>query len=108
MVGNNVFDIYAAPSATCAADTDNPTGFTLIGDNVVGPIDFVSSQGFVPTAIAPTDLLGVCEPPSTTFKNGRIRYYRGSIACSTSSHCYLNEKGRKEAQARCGGTHRTC
>ena len=79
MVGNNVFDIYAAPSATCAADTDNPTGFTLIGDNVVGPIDFVSSQGSVPTAIAPTDLLGVCEPPSTTFKNGRIRYYRGSI-----------------------------
>jgi SpoIID/LytB domain protein len=79
MVGNNVFDIYAAPSATCAVDTDNPTGFTLIGDNVVGPIDFVSSQGSVPTAIAPTDLLGVCEPPSTTFKNGRIRYYRGSI-----------------------------
>ena len=79
MVGNNVFDIYAATSATCAADTDNPTGFTLIGDNVVGPIDFVSSQGSVPTAIAPTDLLGVCEPPSTTFKNGRIRYYRGSI-----------------------------
>ena len=79
MVGNNVFDIFAAPSATCAADTDNPTGFTLIGDNVVGPIDFVSSQGSVPTAIAPTDLLGVCEPPSTTFKNGRIRYYRGSI-----------------------------
>ena len=79
MVANNVYDIYAAPTATCAADVENPTGFTLIGDNVAGPIDFVSSQGSVPTAIAPTDLLGVCEPPSTTFKNGRIRYYRGSI-----------------------------
>ena len=79
MVANNVYDIYAAPTATCAADVENPTGFTLIGDNVAGPIDFVSSQGSVPTAIAPTDLLGICEPPSTTFKNGRIRYYRGSI-----------------------------
>jgi SpoIID/LytB domain protein len=79
MVANNVYDIYAAPTATCAADVENPTGFTLIGDNIAGPIDFVSSQGSVPTAIAPTDLLGVCEPPSTTFKNGRIRYYRGSI-----------------------------
>ena len=79
MVANNVYDIYAPPTATCAADVENPTGFTLIGDNVAGPIDFVSSQGSVPTAIAPTDLLGICEPPSTTFKNGRIRYYRGSI-----------------------------
>ena len=79
MVANNVYDIYAAPTATCAADVENPTGFALIGDNIAGPIDFVSSQGSVPTAIAPTDLLGICEPPSTTFKNGRIRYYRGSI-----------------------------
>ena len=79
MVSNNVYDIYAAPTATCAADTDNPAGFILIGDNIAGPIDFVASQGSVPTAIAPTDLLGVCEPPSTTFKNGRIRYYRGNI-----------------------------
>ena len=79
MVSNNVYDIYGIATATCAADTDNPAGFTLIGDNIAGPIDFVSSQGSVPTAIAPTDLLGVCEPPSTTFKNGRIRYYRGNI-----------------------------
>ena len=79
MVANNVYDIYAAPTATCAADTDNPAGFTLIGDNVAGPIDFVSSQGSVLTAVSPTDLLGVCEPPSTTYKTGRIRYYRGSI-----------------------------
>jgi len=79
MVSNNVYDIYGIPTATCAADTDNPTGFTLIGDNVAGPIDFVSAQGSVLTAIAPTDLLGVCEPPTTTYKTGRIRYYRGSI-----------------------------
>ena len=79
MVSNNVYDIYGATTATCAADTDKPTGFTLIGDNIAGPIDFVSVKGSVPTAIAPTDLLGVCEPPSTTYKTGRIRYYRGSI-----------------------------
>lgn len=79
MVSNNVYDIYGTPTATCAANTDNPAGFTLIGDNVAGPIDFVSTQGSVPTAVSPTDLLGVCEPPSTTYKTGRIRYYRGSI-----------------------------
>jgi len=79
MVSNNVYDVYGIATATCAADSDNPAGFTLIGDNVAGPIDFISAQGSVPTAIAPTDLLGVCEPPSTTYKTGRIRYYRGSI-----------------------------
>ena len=79
MVSNNVYDVYGIATATCAADADNPAGFTLIGDNVAGPIDFVSAQGSVPTAIAPTDLLGVCEPPTTTYKTGRIRYYRGSI-----------------------------
>ena len=83
MVSNNVYDIYGATTATCAADTDKPTGFTLIGDNIAGPIDFVSVKGSVPTAIAPTDLLGVCEPPSTTYKTGRIRYYRGSIRAVT-------------------------
>ncbi len=79
MVSNNVYDIYGIATATCAADTDNPAGFTLIGDNVAGPIDFVSAQGSVPTAVAPSDLLGVCEPATTTYKTGRIRYYRGSI-----------------------------
>ena len=79
MVSNNVYDIYGSATPTCAADTDNPSGFTLIGDNVTGPIDFVSAQGSVPTAVSPTDLLGACEPPSTTYKTGRIRYYRGSI-----------------------------
>ncbi|MFI0460781.1 MAG: peptidoglycan-binding protein [Ilumatobacteraceae bacterium] len=79
MVSNNVYDIYGSATATCAPDTDNPTGFTLIGDNVAGPIDFVSAQGSVPTAVSPTDLLGLCEPPSTAYTTGRIRYYRGSI-----------------------------
>ena len=79
MVSNNVYDVYGIATATCAADTDNPAGFTLIGDNVAGPIDFTAAQGSVLTAIAPTDLLGVCEPPTTTYKTGRIRYYRGSI-----------------------------
>ena len=79
MVSNNVYDVYGSATATCAADIDNPAGFTLLGDNVAGPIDFVSAQGSVLTAVSPTDLLGACEPPSTTYKTGRIRYYRGSI-----------------------------
>jgi len=79
MVSTNVYDVYGAATATCAPDTDNPTGFTLIGDNIAGPIDFVSAQGSVPTALSPTDLLGLCEPPSTAYTTGRIRYYRGSI-----------------------------
>jgi len=79
MVSNNVYDVYGIATATCAANTNNPAGFTLIGDNVAGPIDFVSANGSNVAAIAPTDLLGVCEPPSTTYKSGRIRYYRGSI-----------------------------
>ena len=79
MVSNNVYDVYGIATATCAANTNNPAGFTLIGDNVAGPIDFVSANGSNVAAIAPTDLLGVCEPPSTTYKTGRIRYYRGSI-----------------------------
>jgi SpoIID/LytB domain protein len=79
MVSNNMYDVYGASTATCAADTDNPAGFTLISRNVAGPIDFVTAQGSAPAAIAPTDLLGLCEPPSTTYKTGRIRYYRGSI-----------------------------
>ncbi|MSO16010.1 MAG: hypothetical protein EXQ61_06815 [Ilumatobacteraceae bacterium] len=79
MVAVNVYDIYGTTTATCAADTDNPAGFTLIGDNVAGPINFVSTNGSNVAAVAPIDLLGVCEPPSTTYKSGRIRYYRGSI-----------------------------
>ena len=79
MVSKNVYDVYGAAAATCAADSDSPKGFTLIGNNVAGPINFVTAKGSDPAAVAPTDLLGVCEPPSITYKTGRVRYYRGSI-----------------------------
>ena len=78
MVSKNVYDVYASPTATCAADKDSPSGFTLIGDNVKGPIDFVTTASGIPTAVAPADLIGLCEPATSSYK-ARIRYYRGLI-----------------------------
>ena len=86
MVSKNVFDVYGSPTATCAVGATNPSGFTLIGRNVAGPIDFVSANGSLPTAVLPTDLLGLCEPTTTTYKNGRIRYYRGGIRATSDSN----------------------
>ena len=86
MVSKNVFDVYGSPAATCAVGATNPSGFTLIGRNVAGPIDFVSTNGSLPTAVLPTDLLGLCEAPTTTYKTGRIRYYRGGIRATSDSN----------------------
>jgi SpoIID/LytB domain protein len=86
MVSKNVFDVYGSATATCAVGATNPSGFTLIGRNVAGPIDFVTANGSLPTAVLPTDLLGLCEPSTTTYKNGRIRYYRGGIRATSDSN----------------------
>ena len=77
-VATNTFDIFASPEITCGASTGTPAGFTLIGDNVRGPIDFVTTNGSNPAAVAPTDLIGLCEP-ATSANRARIRYYRGGI-----------------------------
>ncbi len=78
-VGKNIYDIYSSSASTCPATTGEPTGFTLIGDNIAGPITFTSTNGSLSTAVSPTDLLGVCEPPTKKYAKGRVRYYRGSI-----------------------------
>lgn len=77
-VGRNIYDIFASANTTCGASTGTPAGFTLIGDNVAGPIDFVTANGSNPAAIAPTDLIGLCEPATSSYR-ARIRYYRGGL-----------------------------
>ena len=77
-VSTNTYDIYASPNIACGASTGTPAGFTLIGDNVRGPIDFVTTNSSNPAAIAPTDLVGLCEPATSAYR-ARIRYYRGGI-----------------------------
>lgn len=81
-VSRNVYDIYASGNSTCGASTGTPSGFTLIGDNVTGPIDFVTTNGSNPAAVAPTDLIGLCEPATSTAR-ARIRYYRGGLRAAT-------------------------
>ena len=77
-VSTNTYDIYASANIACGASTGTPAGFTLIGDNVRGPIDFVTTNSSNPAAVAPTDLVGLCEPATSAYK-ARIRYYRGGI-----------------------------
>lgn len=81
------YDVWGLSSATtrCPSVSGTPSGYTLIGDNVTGPINFQTANGASPTAIVPTHLIGVCEPATTTYPNGRIRYYRGSIRAVINS-----------------------
>lgn len=78
-VSNNTYNVYASTSPACPAASGVPAGFTLIGNNVAGPIDFVTTNGNNPLAVVPTDVLGLCEAPSATHKNGRVRFYRGGL-----------------------------
>lgn len=84
-VGRNLYDVYSSTSAKCAASSAPPAGFSLIGDNVKGPVEFATPRGSDPLAAVPADLLGVCEPPSSSYKNGRVRYYRGSVRAVNDS-----------------------
>lgn len=76
--GRNTYDVFASASPTCAP-VAVPASFTRLATGVTGPVEFTSLNGANPAAVAPTDLIGVCEPPNSTYRNGRIRYYRGSI-----------------------------
>ena len=84
-VARNVYDVYASPTATCGDSAGTPTGFTLIGDNVTGPIDFVTANGSNPVAVAPAELLGMCEPATSAYR-ARIRYYRGGIRAANDGN----------------------
>lgn len=86
-VARNTYDIYASADATCGGTSGTPSGFSLIGDNITGPIDFVTANGSNPAAVAPGDLIGVCEPKTSSY-SARIRYYRGGIRAATDGSGY--------------------
>ena len=91
-VATNTFDVYASSNIACGASSGTPSGFTLIGDNIRGPIDFVTANGSNPAALAPTDLIGLCEPATSAYK-ARIRYYRGGIRATvdgSNNHRVVN------------------
>ena len=91
-VATNTFDVYASTNIACGASTGTPSGFTLIGDNIRGPIDFVTTNGSNPAASAPVDLVGVCEPATSTTR-ARIRNYRGGIRATvdgSNNHRIVN------------------
>ena len=91
-VATNTFDIFASANSACGSTTGTPSGFTLIGDNVRGPIDFVTTNSSNPAAPAPTDLVGLCEPSTSAYK-ARVRYYRGGIRATvdgSNNHRVVN------------------
>lgn len=83
--GRNVYSVYGSASPTCAVSSI-PAAYTKIGDNVPGPVDFATLNGSVATAVAPTDVPGVCVPADSTYRNGRIRYYRGVIRAANDGN----------------------
>ncbi|MFM8627088.1 MAG: peptidoglycan-binding protein [Actinomycetota bacterium] len=78
-VARNVFDVWAAPKPACGASSGDPTGFTQVGNDVKGPVEFTVPKSTDPLATAPGEMIGVCEPPSAEAKSGRVRYYRGTV-----------------------------
>lgn len=76
--GRNLYSVYGSTSPTCAVSAI-PAAYTKLADNVPGPIEFGTLNGSLPAAVSPTDLPGVCVPADSTYRNGRIRYYRGII-----------------------------
>ena len=88
-VGNNMYDIYGSPIAACPTTSGTPIGMARVATAVSGPIEFVSTNSALPAAVAPTDLLGVCEPATSAYKNGRVRYYRGAVRAVTDKNAAL-------------------
>ena len=84
--GRNTYDVYGSSTATCPSASGTPSGFTLLAHNATGPITFTSARGADPAAVAPVDLLGLCEPASSTFPKGRLRFYRGAIRATNDAN----------------------
>lgn len=78
-VGTNRYDVWGSADVKCPAATGTPSGFTQLAAGVPGPIDISTAASSAPAAVAPADLVGVCEPATSSAKSGRIRYYRGII-----------------------------
>ena len=83
--GANTYDVYGAATPTCAV-SGVPAGFTKLAGAVAGPVDFGSVNGANPAAVAPTDLVGACVPADSTYRNGRVRYYRGTIRAANDGN----------------------
>lgn len=81
-IARNRYNVYASARSSCGSSAATPSGFTLIAGNVPGPIEFATTNGSVPTAVNPTQLIGLCEP-ATSSNPSRIRYYRGTIRAVT-------------------------
>lgn len=79
--GSGRFRLWGRKSVTteCPSASGAPSGYALVADNVAGPLLFSTPNGSSPGAAVPGDLIGVCEPATTTFPGGRMRYYRGTI-----------------------------
>lgn len=84
-ISRNRYDIYVSPTVSCGSTTGTPTGFTLLASNVAGPIELSTANGASPTALNHTELVGVCEPATSSYRT-RIRYYRGTIRAVTDSN----------------------
>lgn len=84
--GRNTYDVYGSATATCPSASGTPSGFTLLARNATGPVTFTSARGSDPAATAPVDLLGLCEPASSTFPKGRLRFYRGAIRATNDAN----------------------
>ena len=83
-ISRNRYNVYASGAVSCGATTGTPTGFTLIASNVAGPIEFTTNNSQLPTAVTPSDLIGVCEPATSTSRQ-RIRFYRGTIRATNDA-----------------------
>lgn len=78
-VGPNRYDVWGSATVTCPAASGIPDGFTQLAAGVPGPIDIATAASTNPVAAAPADLVGLCEPPTSAAKSGRVRFYRGIV-----------------------------
>lgn len=83
-VGRNRYDVFASSAVSCGSASGTPSGFTLIASGATGPIEFTTANSQLPTAATPSDLVGVCEP-STSSTPARIRFYRGTIRATNDA-----------------------
>ena len=84
-ISRNRYNIYASSTVSCGSTTGTPNGFTLVASNVAGPIELSTASGTSPTAINHSELVGVCEPTTSSYRT-RIRYYRGTLRAVTDAN----------------------
>lgn len=75
--GQRVYRVWGSAERKCPSADEAPeaAGFTLIGD--VTDIASFTTQVGSDSAAAPTSVIGLCEPRSSS--RNKIRYYRGEI-----------------------------